>query len=533
MSRIRASVDTRSSINLMGASRRHAVTAAETRSGSALLRDADAERTRHGAAPHPTHGVAIGDVRPGRAVIWSRASETSRLLVEHALEPSFREAVTVRGPRAVAATDYTARVELRGLPADREVFVRVSFAAGERRGGAVTGRFRTAPATRRDVRFLWSGDTAGQGFGINPEFGGMRMYETMRRTNPDFFIHSGDTVYADGPILPVQIAEDGREWRNVVTPEVAKVAETLAEFRGRFRYNLLDENVRRFNAEVPQIWQWDDHEVVNNWSPAKDLSADDRYTEKDVRVLVERARRAFLEYAPLHRPGGGAPDRIYRRIPYGPLLEVFVLDMRSYRGPNSYNRQERQGPDTAFLGATQLRWLEHALARSRALWKVIAADMPLGLVIGDGEDEQGRPRFEGIANGDGPPLGRELELAELLSFIKARRIANVVWLTADVHYCAAHRYDPARAQFKDFEPFWEFVAGPLNAGSFGPNLPDDTFGLDVVFQRVPPGQNYSPFAGYQFFGQVDIDGRTGTMTVHLKDLEGATLFTQTLEPRVS
>ena len=49
-------------------------------------------------------------------------------------------------------------------------------------------------------------------------------------------------------------------WTNIVIPEVAKVAETLAEFRGRYKYNLLDEHVRRFNAEVPQIWQWDDHE---------------------------------------------------------------------------------------------------------------------------------------------------------------------------------------------------------------------------------------------------------------------------------
>ena len=68
------------------------------------------------------------------------------------------------------------------------------------------------------------------------------------------------------------VAEGGQVWNNIVTPQVAKVAETLDEFRGRYRYNLLDENLRRFNAEVPQIWQWDDHEVTNNWSDSKDLS---------------------------------------------------------------------------------------------------------------------------------------------------------------------------------------------------------------------------------------------------------------------
>jgi alkaline phosphatase D len=109
-----------------------------------------------------------------------------------------------------------------------------------------------------------------------------------------------------------------------------------------------------------------------------------------------------------------------------------------------------------------------------------------------------------------------------------------VWLTADVHYCAAHFYDPRAAQSQEFDPFWEFVAGPLNAGTFGPNTLDTTFGPQVVFQRAPePGQaNLSPYAGLQFFGQVDIDGRTAVMTVSLKDITGATVFSKQLAPLV-
>jgi len=61
------------------------------------------------------------------------------------------------------------------------------------------------------------------------------------------------------------VPENGQIWINLVTTEVSKVAETQAEFRGRYKYNLLDENLRSFNAEVPQIWQWDDHEVANNY----------------------------------------------------------------------------------------------------------------------------------------------------------------------------------------------------------------------------------------------------------------------------
>jgi alkaline phosphatase D len=90
-----------------------------------------------------------------------------------------------------------------------------------------------------------------------------------------------------------------------------------------------------------------------------------------------------------------------------------------------------------------------------------------------------------------------------------------------VHYCAAHYYDPQKAQVKDFDPFWEFVSGPLNAGSLGPNALDNTFGPEVIFQLVPPAANFSPFAGLQFFGQVDSDGPQAELTVTLKDISGA------------
>jgi len=174
------------------------------------------------------------------------------------------------------------------------------------------------------VTFAWSGDTAGQGWSINREWGGMKCYETVRRDRPDFFVHCGDTIYADGPIMAEVPLPGDQLWKNVVTEEVSKVAETLKEFRGRYAYNLMDDNARRMAAEVLQVWQWDDHEVTNNWSDAKDLSADKRYTDKNVQLLIGRATRAFLEYAPLRYRGADESERVYRKISYGPLLDVFV-----------------------------------------------------------------------------------------------------------------------------------------------------------------------------------------------------------------
>ena len=477
--------------------------------------------------PQVVQGLQMGDVTANRGLIWSRTDRPARLLVEYSYHENFRNARTIRGPYALEDTDFTARVDLSQLIPDQEVFVRVTFQdVGNERilSEPIRGRFTTAPTRRRNLHFVWGGDTAGQGWGINPEFGGMRIYETMRREQPDFFLHCGDTIYADGPISEYQNAENGQVWRNLVTEEVAKVAETMAEFRGRYKYNLLDDNVRAFNAEVPQVWQWDDHEVTNNWSDAKDLSNDARYTEKNVPLLVARGAKAFLEYAPMRPYDAREQERVYRHLPYGDLMDLLVVDMRSYRGPNTPNDQPEPTPETRFFGEEQLQWLKQKLLDSRAVWKVIAADMPVGLIVRDGD------KFENMANGDGQPLGRELEMAELLRFIKRHNIDNVVWLTADVHYCAAHYYHPENAVFKHFNAFWEFVAGPLNAGTFGPGALDNTFGPEVVFQKFPAAPNLSPLAGLQFYGDVKIDPHSAAMTVSLKDLDGNNLFSKTLEP---
>lgn len=492
--------------------------------------------TAESSRPRLDYGIQFGDVGERGGTVWARSDRASRMLVEIADDDGFRRALRLRGPWADAAGDFTARLDVPILPRRERQFVRVAFedARSGARSDWTAGSFRTVPRgfhDARPIRFVWGGDVAGQGWGINPDFGGMRIFEAMRQREPDFFLHSGDTIYADGPIAAEVAAEDGRVWRNLVAEGVDKVAESLDEYRGRYRYNLRDDNVRRFNAQVPQLWQWDDHEVVNNWSPTKDLSQDDRYTEKDIDVLVARGRRAFLEYSPQRQRRDAGRTRIDRMIGYGPLLDVFMLDMRSYRGANTDNLQPGPDADTVFLGRRQLRELARDLRRSRATWKIVAADMPLGLRIPDGTDAQGRARWEGIANGDdGIARGRELEFADLLRAI--REVPNVVWLTADVHYCAAHYYDPNIAAFQDFSPFWEFVAGPLNAGSFGPNALDGTFGPTVVFSRTPPAANRSPFAGYQFFGEVNIDPDSHALTVDLRDLEGASVYTQTLQAQV-
>ncbi|HKY85855.1 MAG TPA: alkaline phosphatase D family protein [Pseudorhodoplanes sp.] len=472
--------------------------------------------------PRITHGIQSGDVSIDSGIVWARTDRPARMLVEVATSDRFTD---IRGAVAINAlpeSDFTARALIEDLPAGQDIFYRIRFedlAEPTIVGEAQVGRFRIAPDDRRPVSFVWSGDTAGQGWGIDAARGGMRTYATMLRNRPDFFIHSGDSIYADCPIPSELRLPNGETWRNVVTEEKSAAAQSLADYRGNYKYNLLDANMRQFNAEVPIFAQWDDHEVTNDWWPGETRSD---YADTNASLLAARGRRAFCEYMPM-RQTLAETGRIYRKVGYGPLLDIFLLDMRSYRGPNDNRRDAVFGPGSQILGAAQTAWLKRSLTQSNAIWKVIAADLPIGLISEDA-----------IAQGDGAPLGREFEIAGILSFIKHAGISNTVWITADMHYAAAHYYDPNRAVFQDFDPFWEFVSGPIHAGTWAPADLDNTFGPKAVFAKgctPEQGENLAPCFGLQFFGHVAIDDATEVMTVTLKDVEDRELWSTRIEPK--
>jgi alkaline phosphatase D len=473
--------------------------------------------------PQMACGIQSGDVSTDSAVIWARADRAARMQVECSTVESFKTILRTGSADALPDSDFTSKLLLDGLPSGQDIFYRVRFESIDARGIAgetQTGHFRTAPSLRNSVSFVWSGDTLGQGWGIDPSRGGLRTYRTMRDNRPDFFIHSGDHIYADCPVPSELKLPNGEVWRNIVTEEKSVVAHSLAQFRGNYKYNWLDDNLRAFHAEVPMLAQWDDHEVTNDWSPVG--SADETgYAEDGTSNLVARARRAFHEFMPM-RAMPERDGRVYRKFSYGPLLDVFLIDMRSYRD-STWNKRDDKG-ETFILGQTQLAWLKRELAASDATWKVIAADLPIGLISEDA-----------VALGDGPPQRRECEIADLLSFMKRASVRNTVWLTADMHYTAAHHYDPNRAVFQDFEPFWEFVSGPLHAGTWAPGELDNTFGPKAMFQKgctAEQGENLAPCFGLQFFGRVDIDGESEVMTVTLKDVDNRDLWSVDIEPRL-
>jgi alkaline phosphatase D len=499
--------------------RRRFISAGASSAAIAVVGLAKPALSRAADRPLITHGVQSGDVSIDSGIVWARADRPARMLVEVATTDSFKNVRSAVFVDALPETDFTAKALIEGLPAGQDMFYRIRFqdhSSPTLLSAPQIGRFRTAPSERRNVSFVWSGDTAG-GWGIDEARGGMRTYSTMLKCRPDFFIHSGDHIYADCPIQAERKLPDGGVWKNIVTEEKSRIAQTLAEFRGNYKYNLLDKNLLAFNAEVPMLAQWDDHEVTNDWCPGEALGWRG-YVDKSILTLTARGCRAFHEFMPMRETLAEA-GRIYRKVSYGPLLDIFLLDMRSYR--TVYGED---GSAAAILGPTQMSWLKRELMSSQATWKIIAADLPLGVVSGDA-----------IAQGDGAPRGRECEIADLLVFIKHAGIRNTVWITADMHYTAAHYYDPNAAVFQDFEPFWEFISGPIHAGTWRPQQLDNTFGPRAIFQKgCGNGQrdDLAPCFGLQFFGHVAIDGASEVMTVTLKDVDDHALWSTRIEPQL-
>ena len=263
-----------------------------------------------------------GDVDGDRAIVWSRTDRPSRLIVEYATTESFTDAKKITGPAALEVTDFTARVDLSGLPAGQRIFYRASFQsledlkvierAGRRHvhhaGGASAPCAATSSA--RDVTIAWTADTVGQGWGIDTNLGGMRLYDAMRKAEPDLFVHCGDTIYADQPLLSEVKLDDGARLEE---PGDAGEEQAGRDARRVPRQSPL-QPARRTRAALQRVGVA--VRAVGRSRGPRQLVPDAK-SSKRTRVMPRRAsrcwparaKRAFLEYTPMQdQPGRTGAD---------------------------------------------------------------------------------------------------------------------------------------------------------------------------------------------------------------------------------
>ena len=327
-----------------------------------------------------------GDVTPDGAMIWLRAEPNSQVFLHYSEEPSLSDFASI-GPFPVDRdADDTALIKLEKLQPATTYYYRGSV-TGKQPG--YIARFVTAPKPddAAKVSFCCGGDT-------RESYKPFTVMNAVRAQHPDFFLHLGDTIYAD---------RGGN-------------ARQLTEFWAKYRANRDDAATQLCFAESSTYVIWDDHEVVDNYLPGN--------------PLAPIGRKAFLDYWPIRRDPN-EPERIYRSFRWGKALELFLLDTRQYR-------DRKQG---TMLGKTQKEWLFEAISRSEAIFKFIATSVPMA---GGGSD-----RWDGYPR----------ERAEILGYIRGKKITGVIFLSADLH-CAAITRIPKSSGLRDITA--GPLAGPLN-----------------------------------------------------------------------
>ncbi|MBP5940225.1 alkaline phosphatase D family protein [Streptomyces acidiscabies] len=388
------------------------------------------------------HGLASGDPLADGVLLWTRVTPTAEALPGSGLGPDTEvewviardKALTDIAARgtvtATAASDHTVKADVRGLAPATDYWFR--FSAGTTL--SPVARTRTAPAADASV--------AGLRFGVvscaNWEAGYFASYRHLAARNDlDAWLHLGDYIYEYGT---GQYGTRGKVIRpHVPTHEII----TLADYRARHGNYKTDGDLQALHAKAPVVAIWDDHEFANDsWSGGAE-----NHTEGAEGTWTARqaaAKQAYFEWMPVRPALAGTT---YRRLRFGKLADLSLLDLRSFR-----SQQVKTGngsvddPERTITGRAQLDWLKAGLKSSDTTWKLVgnsvmispfaigslAADIfkPLAKLLGLPE--------EGIALNTDQWDGYTDDRRELLAHLRSNAISNTVFLTGDIHMAWAN-----------------------------------------------------------------------------------------------
>jgi alkaline phosphatase D len=480
-------------------------------------------------------GVTAGDVTASSAILWGKANQSGTYVLEVAEDRRFSRLVLERLVRARRGNDNTVQAEIEKLDPGTRHFFRFTGNRGRR---SDIGLFTTAPRPNQNatIEFGWTGDTdflpaPGQ---RRPFWNDGTIFRRMRAEGNDFNVHLGDTIYSD---TEVPGPNDG---------PAAPTAVTVPQKWAKYRLNLGNRHLRALRRSGGLYSHWDDHEFINDFSPAEDTFANPiSGISENISgpTLYRRGARAFLDYSPVtfSRRNG-----LYRAVRWGRNLELFFLDQRSFRSAKADEGgvcnnpdtgqpdvaptapQERRNffaavapplrqpvsqacldairdPDRTFLGGRQLSRFLRDVERSTARFKVIINEMPIQQYYVLPYD-----RWEGY----------EAERQEVLR--RLRDVNNVVFLTTDVHATLVND-----ASFQTLEPgglqesgILEVTAGSAATANLQLEIDDVTGpgsgGLvdSFFFEPQPPdGVGMDCSIVDQFgYGQVRVTSRRLTIT---------------------
>jgi len=410
-------------------------------------------------------GVASGDPYENGVVLWTRLAPAPNdgggmdeipydVRWEVARDEGFSS--IVQAGRAVADPNlaHSVHVDVTGLESGTEYFFR--FMAGDE--VSQIGRTKTSPALGQQVDAIRFGEASC----TNYEHGYFIAYRDMAAQRFDFVTHLGDYIYeyeADEYLV-----RDETNLRQVTGDET----NNLVEYRNRYALYHTDPDLQAVRASAPLIATWDDHEIENNWAA---LISENEDPVEEFRARRADAFQAYYEHMPL-RPSSfpvGGNMTLYRRLGYGDLLEINVLDTRQYRTdhPSGDGRYPRtpgsMDPYATITGLDQERWLIQNLSNSSATWNVLAQQV----IMAEGYFPDDNSDLALYVNDwwSGYPQGRQ----RILNHFKDAGISNPVVLTGDVHSSFANNLlldftDPSSEVIGS-----EFVCTSISAGGTKPS----------------------------------------------------------------
>jgi alkaline phosphatase D len=368
-----------------------------------------------------TLGVSSGDPAPDGALLWTRLAPDplngggmprERVEVEWRVANDERMSEVVKRGRVTATPDlaHSVHVDVRGLRPGRWYWYQFKTGSHE----STIGRTRTAPDPRQPADKLKFAFASCQHY----ETGFFTAYSHMAKEDLDLVVHLGDYIYEGGITANRPRKHNGPE------------PTTLAEYRNRHALYRLDPELQRVHALFPWIITWDDHELDNNY--AADVPQD---TMPRTQFMEKRANayQAYYEHMPLRRAQlpKGSSLTLYRRVTLGDLAEFSMLDTRQYRSDQPCEDGTRincalaAAASQTMLGTEQERWFLDGLGRSRTKWNIVGNQVPITAI-----DRKGGPDVAlSMDKWDGYHVARD----RVVQFLHARRIANPVVITGDVH----------------------------------------------------------------------------------------------------
>lgn len=392
------------------------------------------------------HGVASGDPLPNGVLLWTRVTSRPndyagrgrgvKTQVKWEVSPT-KDFKTITASGTVTATpdtDMTVKPEATGLSPATSYYYRFTVADGSYKGQvSPIGRTRTAPAAGSDVSELR--------FALfscaNWESGYFHAYADMaKRDDLDFALHVGDYIYEykHGEYT----GKFGATRGHLPAHEIV----TLQDYRERYAQYRSDPALQAAHAACPWIVTWDDHEVANDtWSGGAENHTPSR--EGDIRDRRAAAIQAYLEWQPIRATPFSQGGHIYRNLSFGNLVELNMLDLRTYRNQQLKFLKAKGIDDKSrtMLGSEQFKWLSGKLTTSSAKWNLIGNSVMISPVLIPpldpkttsavtqllGLPEQGMPfnfdQWDGYA----------AERRRLIKLLRDRKIDNTVWLTGDIH----------------------------------------------------------------------------------------------------